>query len=75
MSGYFNLDNVDVDAITRIVQASVPAATDDEVRDFIDADWPNADEHQGWLDSATADEVADWVASVLLNTHPSLNPE
>uniref|UniRef100_A0A6M3LXJ6 Uncharacterized protein n=1 Tax=viral metagenome TaxID=1070528 RepID=A0A6M3LXJ6_9ZZZZ len=73
MGDYFNLDKLDMTEITRIVQHDgVPEATQDEVEQFIDADWANADEHQNWLDTANAQEIGDWVASVLLNTHPSM---
>lgn len=72
MGKYFDLKNVDVDAVTSEVQNTVPEASYNDVDSFIDADWPNAAEHQEWLNEASTDEIADWVASVLVNTHPSM---
>jgi hypothetical protein len=70
MSGYyFDLSHVDLASLTKIVQESVPDATEEEIEQFVDADWPNAEEHQEWLDTATVKEIADWVAGVLMNTH------
>jgi hypothetical protein len=37
-------------------------ATMDE---FIQADWPNGDEHQVWLNNASAREIASWVIAGL----------
>lgn len=72
MGNYFDLSSVDVEAVTRIVRESVPAVTEDEVEQFIDSDWPNASEHQEWLNTVSAKEIADWVASVMVNTHKSM---
>ena len=72
MGNYFNLDKIDILEVTRIVQQDVPAATEDEIEAYIDADWANADEHQDWLDAANAQEIGDWVAAVLLNTHQAM---
>jgi len=72
MGNYFNLDEADLPEVTRIAQQHAPEATQTEVEQFIDSDWANAEEHQEWLDAATAQEIGDWVAAVLLNTHPSM---
>ncbi|MBD3250927.1 hypothetical protein GF380_00390 [Candidatus Uhrbacteria bacterium] len=58
----FNIDDQVLVEITEILNSEVdPAATEGEVLAFIDADWPNADEHQEWLDGAEAEEIADWI--------------
>lgn len=33
------------------------------VREWIDYDWPNADEHAAWLVSASDAEIASWIAA------------
>jgi len=32
-----------------------------EVKEMVEADWDNQDEHNEWLEEADADEIADWV--------------
>ena len=40
-----------------------PAATDELVESEITADWHEGDEHQEWIDSVSAQEIVDWLAS------------
>ncbi len=40
-----------------------PAATDDIIEAEICADWNEGDEHQAWIDGASPQEIADWLAS------------
>lgn len=40
-----------------------PKATDDLIKSEICADWNEGEEHQQWIDNATAQEIADWLAS------------
>jgi len=40
-----------------------PKATDEDVRAFVLADWNEGQEHQDWLDTADASEIADWIAA------------
>jgi len=40
-----------------------PAATEELVRSEICADWNEGEEHQEWIDTADAQEIADWLAS------------
>jgi hypothetical protein len=39
-----------------------PAATEDLIRTEICADWNEGQEHQEWIDTADAEEIADWLA-------------
>ena len=39
--------------------------SDESVRDALLGDWPNAKEHQQWLDSAPVAEIVDWLQSFL----------
>lgn len=49
-----------MDEIVEQVQEYVDADRD-EVESFINADWPNSDEHAEWLATASVEEIADWV--------------
>lgn len=40
-------------------------ATPTDIEDFILADWDEGQEHQDWLDFATAQKIADWVSAGL----------
>jgi hypothetical protein len=59
----FDLRNLDIPEITRIVQQHLPDATEFQVEQFIGADWAEGVTHQEWLNSANAQEIGDWVAS------------
>lgn len=37
--------------------------SDGEVSGMVNADWPNQEEHQEWLQEATPQEVDDWVSA------------
>jgi len=43
------------------IVAADDSLTAEEVEAFCTADWAEGDEHQAWLDSASASEIADWV--------------
>jgi len=52
-----------LEQITSIFNAQTdPGATEELVQSEICADW-NDDEHQAWIDSASAQDIADWLAS------------
>ena len=40
-----------------------PEATDDVLETEICADWNEGEEHQDWLNTASAQEIVDWLAS------------
>jgi len=62
MSNY-KIDQEKLEQVTRIFNAQTdPEATEELVESEICADW-NDDEHQAWIDSASAEEIADWLAS------------
>lgn len=46
----------------RIVELS--GYDQDIVAEFLYADWDNQDEHQEWLESASPQEIADWLIAV-----------
>ena len=66
MGNYFNLDKLNMAEITRIVQQHIPEATTERVREFIDADWAEGVTHQEWLNTTSAQEIGDWVASSIV---------
>jgi hypothetical protein len=41
--------------------AELAGVSEDEVREMIEADWSNADEHAAWLETASDEEIAGWV--------------
>ena len=55
---------IDKDAIQAVVSSASGrqySLTAEEVELFCTADWPEGQEHQDWLDTATPEEIADWV--------------
>lgn len=51
--------------VTRILnQETDPKATEEMVEaEICGQDWAEGSEHQAWIDSASAREIADWLAS------------
>ncbi len=47
--------------ITRDVRHDRPTITSSDIRSYCLADWPEGESHQGWLNTATAHEIATWV--------------
>jgi hypothetical protein len=74
MHEYYTIDPAKLDKVLDLCRQHITAPDlDNRVRAFIVADWPEGAEHQQWLDSATAEEIADWVYPVLLNTEPDVD--
>ena len=42
-----------------------PNATQADVEAFALNGWDNADEHQEWLNTADAEEIVDWIVSII----------
>lgn len=60
----FTVDQEKLAQVVAIVNAETdPAATAASVEEAILADWDEGDEHQAWIDSVSAQEIADWLAS------------
>jgi len=60
----FAIDDDKLTNVVEIVNDEIdPRATKALIKDHICSDWPNAVEHQEWLDTATPHEIVDWVAS------------
>lgn len=59
----YTIDRNKLEAVTAVINATVdPAVTEETLAAHICADWHEAD-HQSWIDSASADEIAQWVAA------------
>lgn len=56
MSEHFTMTNERAEEI-----AAVGGFTVEQVREFCLADWPEGEDHQLWLDTAPADEIAGWI--------------
>ena len=60
----YQIDSAKLAQVTEIVNRETdPAATEHLVESEICADWNEGDEHQNWIDTASAAEIADWIAS------------
>jgi len=60
----FTIDDEKLAEVVRIFQAETDeGATQQALHDSICYDWPEAEEHQAWLDVADAQEIADWLAA------------
>lgn len=55
MTEYFRIDDERVQAI-----AADANMTPEAVREYCTADWPEGQEHQDWLDTASVHEIATW---------------
>lgn len=64
-SGEFTIDDEKLEGVIEQCRALSPLVTDEMVKDHVLYDWPQGDEHQAWLDSATVDEIIDWVCAGL----------
>lgn len=51
------------------IVAADPTLTSAEVLDTATADWNEGDEHQAWLDTAPAAEIAEWVVAIIEQGH------
>jgi hypothetical protein len=51
--------------VLRLVQKDYPDATLDEISDICGYDWPEGEDHQRWLKSAPALEIAGWLWPIL----------
>jgi hypothetical protein len=60
----FKIDDDKLRKVTEIVNAETdPAATEELIKSEICADWNEGKEHQEWIDNASPQEIADWLAS------------
>ena len=59
--------HIDDDKLAKVVEIfnreTDPAATDELIELEICADWNEGDEHQEWIDTSSAQDIADWLAS------------
>lgn len=61
---HYTITDEKLDEITAIFRRETdPAATEATVKSAILADWPEGQDHQEWIDSATAQQIADWIAT------------
>jgi len=59
---------MNIPKITKLVQKAYPDVTRDTVEDYIAADWPEGKEHTSWIQSASHEEIADWIIACLRGT-------
>ena len=59
----YTINRSKLEAITAIIKNTAdPTVTEETIEEHITADWHEGDEHQAWIDSASVEEIADWVA-------------
>ena len=58
---YYTMANERIRQVAEAVQAAGYPLSIAGVEDFCCADWPEGQEHQGWLDAAPIAEIASWV--------------
>jgi hypothetical protein len=63
----FTIDEQKFNRVVRIVHDAQYEDCAIDVEETIDADWDAGTFHQEWLDTATAEEIADWVITILKN--------
>jgi len=67
MTEYYTIDGDKLAQVVRLFNEQVdPKATDELVRSEICAEW-NDNDHQDWIDSASVEEIVDWLASFYEN--------
>jgi len=54
------ISNDKLEQVHARVYQNIPGVSLGQVRDFVLADWREP-EHQDWLDSSSASDIADWV--------------
>jgi len=60
----FTIDSDKLSQVTNLFNEQVdPAATESLIRTEICADWNEGTEHQDWIDTASPQEIVDWLAS------------
>jgi len=61
----YTIDNDKLENIVQIFNNETdPAATNDLIKaEIIAPCWTEGNEHQEWINNATAQEIADWLAS------------
>lgn len=60
----YTIDQEKLEEVTRIFNAETdPEALEGLVKFEICVDWNEGDEHQEWINSASPQEIADWLAS------------
>lgn len=61
---YFKIDTEKLNEVTSIINANTdPKVTEEMIEQHTCADWEEGDEHQEWINSADAQEIADWIGS------------
>jgi len=60
----YTIEQHKLSAVTAIFNEQTdPRATEELVSTEICADWNEGQEHQAWIDSASPEEIADWLAA------------
>lgn len=62
---YFSISDARLSGITAVAQLNDATVTAEQMIDIcLDTDWPNAADHQRWLDTAPSSEIAHWAVDI-----------
>ena len=72
----YRIDSEKLAEVTRILnQETDPKVTEEMVEvEICGRDWSEGSEHQAWIDSTSAREIADWLASLYGDTQDIDDP-
>ena len=62
---YYKISSEKLTGVTKILNQIRPDITETIVELEVCADWNEGAEHQNWIDTASAQEIADWLVSFL----------
>jgi hypothetical protein len=58
---HYSIEESKLGAVLFAMPGDIPGIKGEDVTEFILADWPEGEEHQKWIDTAPAHEIAEWV--------------
>jgi len=59
----YHIDSEKLEAVANAYAEFEPNASTPDIEAYICADWNEGQEHQDWIDTASAAEIADWIAA------------
>ncbi len=62
-SNYYHINDSKLNHIVVLVRRDLPGLTAAEITDYMLADWPEGEDHQGWLNHGIDTDIADWVVA------------
>lgn len=61
---FYTIDNDKLEQVVKLFNEQVdPKATEDVIKAEICGDWHEGEEHQEWINSATPQQIVEWLAT------------